>query len=209
MRDRLHRAWHSPRSGPVILLLAGLPVFVLAGLLAAFPVVAAIEFGRALFTPGRVPFARSSGLYVAFGVIGWSALLLGALQLRRIARANRGLAAQVTIGLPAGIRSPYRLAARLGRAMAARGCPASEVIKEDYGAGVWLTAGGDRYWLAVSGEDRAEEAVLSLAYDAGIDLRRRLTRRADRAAFEALVAMLQEVLAADRALDPRGALRRG
>jgi hypothetical protein len=208
MDGRLHRAWHSPRSGPVILLVAGLPVLILIGLLVAFPLVAAIEFVRALLSPGRVPFARTSALYIGFGLVGWAAVLLGAAQIWRIARANRGLDAQVTLGLPTGIRSPYRLAARLGRALAARGVDASEVIKEDYGAGLWIAAGGDRYWLAVSGEAGAEEAVVSLAYEPGIDLRRRLVRRADRDAFEVLLATLQAVIDADRALAPQGALQR-
>lgn len=205
----LHRAWHSPRSGPVILLVVGLPVLILIGLLIAFPLVAAIEFGRALLSSGRVPFARTSPPYIWFGLLGWGVVLLCAAQMWRIARANRGLEAQVTLDLPAGIRSPYRLAARLGRALAAQGCDVSEVIKEDYGAGVWLAAGGDRYWLAVSGEAGTEEAVVSLAYDAGIDLGRRLGRRADRDAFAALLATLQAVIAADRALAPQGSLQRG
>ena len=208
MGGRLHRAWHSPRSGPVILLVAGLPVLILIGLLVAFPLVAAIEFVRALLSPGRVPFARTSALYIGFGLVGWAAVLLGAAQMWRIARANRGLEAQVTLGLPAGIRSPYRLAARLGTALAAQGCDVSEVIKEDYGAGLWLAVGGDRYWLAVSGEAGAEEAVVSLAYEPGIDLRRRLVRRADRDAFDVLRATLQAVIDADRALAPQGALQR-
>lgn len=208
MGGRVHRAWHSPRSGPVILLIVGLPILVLLGLLAAFPLVAAIEFVRALLSPGRVPFARTSALYIGFGLVGWAAVLLGAAQMWRIARANRGLEAQVTLGLPAGIRSPYRLAARLGTALAAQGCDVSEVIKEDYGAGLWLAVGGDRYWLAVGGEAGAEEAVVSLAYEPGIDLRRRLVRRADRDAFDVLRATLQAVIDADRALAPQGALQR-
>ena len=54
----------------------------------------------------------------------------------------------------------------------------------------------------------AEEAVVSLAYEPGIDLRRRLVRRADRDAFDVLLATLQAVIDADRALAPQGALQR-
>ena len=200
MRDALHRAWHSPRSGPVILLVAGLPVFILAGLLAAFPLVVVIEYGRALFTPGRVAFARTSAVYIWFGIIGWSTILLLAAQFARIARANRGLDVQFTIATPGGIRSAYRLAARIGRALGARGHRVSEVIREDYGAGLWLHAGDDVFWLAVSTDEGSEEAVVSLAYDPRIDLGRRLTRRADRATFAQLAADLRDVILADRAL---------
>ena len=64
---------------------------------ALFLVMAAIEFVRALLSPGRVPFARTSALYIGFGLVGWAAVLLGAAQMWRIARANRGLEAQVTL----------------------------------------------------------------------------------------------------------------
>lgn len=199
MRDWLHRRWHSPRSGPVLLLVVGFPLLILLGLLAAFPLVAAIELLRAAFDPARVPFARTTPLYFWYGIVGWALILAIAVQLKRIATANRGLDVSFTVALSGGVTSAYRIAARLGKAMERAGFTVSDVIKEDYGAGVWLEDGADPYWIAVSTEDESEEAVISIAYDPRIDLRRRLTRRADRDAFAKRASTLRGAIEADRA----------
>ncbi len=159
-----------------------------------------MELGRALLTSGHVPFARTSNLYLGYGIVGWVLILLLAAQLLRIHRANRGLQADFDVALTGDVRSAYRLAARLGNAMGKAGFAASEVIKEDYGAGVWISVGDDRFWLAVSTDDDSDDAAITLAYDPGFDLRRRLTRRADRAVFARLTGALRDVIAADRAL---------
>ena len=196
----LHRLWHSPRSGPVVLILVGLPVLLLGVLLAVFPVLVAVELLRGAFSPGYVPFARSTGWYLALGSIGWVALLAVFAQLRRIGAANRGLEidfAVTQIGRP---RSARTLAKRIGDGLAEAGCDVSEVIEEDYGAGVWLATPADRFWLAVSESGEREAMQVTLSYDPGPDIRRRLTRRADRAAFDQLGHTLRGVLAADPAL---------
>lgn len=199
--DRLHRAWHSPRSGPVILFVAGLPVLVALAILAVFPIFVAAELVRPLFQPGRVPFARASTLYLAYGAGGWAIALLLAAQAARIHRANRGLVAEFGAARVGGVRSAWRIAARLGKGLQAAGAQViGEVIKEDYGAGIWLRAGQDRCWLAVSAIEGEDEVAITLAYDPALDLRARLTRRADRAAFAALAGQLRQVIAAEPAL---------
>lgn len=200
MAGWLHRAWHSPRIGPVILLAVGLPLLLAAILLAAFPVLAAVELFRAAFNDGHVAFARTATWYAWFGILGWTAVLLLGAQLWRIRRANRGLDVTFDVTVTSGARTAQRIAARLGKAMAEAGIEASEVIREDYGAGVWLRAGEDRFWLAVSTEDGSDAAAITLAYDPALDLRRRLTRRADRAAFARLEQALRDAIAADAAL---------
>ena len=199
MGDWLHRTWHSPRSGPVILVVVGLPLLFLAVMLAAFPVMAAIELIRAATTPGHLAFARTSPVYVWYGLIGWAVIVLLAVQFRRIARANRGLDVSFEVALSGGVKSAYRIAARLGKAMEQAGFEVSEVIKEDYGAGIWLEDGADPYWIAVSTDDESDEAVITLAYDPRIDLKRRLTRRADRDAFAKRAEALRAAIEADRA----------
>lgn len=198
--ERLHRAWHSPRSGPVILFVVGLPVLLALVILAVFPFVVAVDLFRALFSPGHVAFARMSTLYLAYGIGGWTIALLLGVQLARIHRANRGLQADFDVKLTGRIRSAYRLAARLGTAMEGEGLRVSDAIKEDYGAGVWLLTSTDRFWLAVSTIEDSDEAAITLAYDPALSLRARLTRRADRAAFAALTAKLRAILAADPAV---------
>ena len=196
----LHRAWHSPRSGPVILVVVGLPLLLALTVLAVFPLVIAGDLIRALFVPAYVPLARISTLYLAYGIVGWTLALGLAGQAIRIHRANRGLRAEFDVTLTGRIRSAYRLAARFAKAMEEAGCRVSEVIKEDYGAGIWLHAGEDRFWLAVSTIEDSDEAAITLAYDPALDIRARLSRRADRAAFAQLVETLRAVLAADTAL---------
>ena len=196
----LHRLWHSPRTGPVILFVVGLPLLLAALLLVIFPVLVAVELVKAAIQQGYIAFARSSAWYLWYGCLGWAAILVLGGQLWRIQRANRGLTATFDVALASGVRSAYRIAARLGKAMGEAGCDPSEVIKEDYGAGIWLRAGEDRYWLAVSTEDDSDEAAITLAYDPALDLKRRLTRRADRAAFAKLEQALRAAIAADTAL---------
>ena len=70
----------------------------------------------------------------------------------------------------------------LRAALAAKGLDASEPIQEDYGWGVWLQADGDPYWVCVGimddsiGRDDAEW-LLTLAYDPGFNVMKRLFHR--------------------------------
>jgi len=66
--------------------------------------------------------------------------------------------------------------------LTAAGLDASEPIREDYGWGVWLQAGGDPYWLCVGimddsiGQEDAEW-LLTVAYDPGLNIIKRLFHR--------------------------------
>ena len=67
----------------------------------------------------------------------------------------------------------------------------SDVVDEDYGAGFWANSGADAYWVAVSAaSDDVEKPrgrfVISVAFDPGLSLIRRLRQRPDRQRFSQL-----------------------
>ena len=67
----------------------------------------------------------------------------------------------------------------------------SEPIQEDYGWGLWASRAEDPFWIALSycGEGPAEEPaewVVSVNYDPGLSLMKRLFHTPDRRAFEQL-----------------------
>jgi hypothetical protein len=201
MLAALSRAWHSPRTGPVILVLVGLPLLLLAVGMLAFPVLLLIGAARFIFLGGAVPFDGVAAWYPLVMALAWLAVIALSLQARRIARANRGLDTQIALRQRGAAGSALGLAKRLHAALDTPGMERGEPCREDYGAGFWFFRGRDRFWLAVSEAGRGE-AVLSLAYDPGPDLRARLSHRADRALFARLEAALREAVAADPALDP-------
>jgi hypothetical protein len=68
--------------------------------------------------------------------------------------------------------------------LVADGYELSEPIQEDYGWGFWATRGADPFWVALSfcGEGPTEEPaewVVSVAYDPGLNLLKRLFHRHD------------------------------
>lgn len=196
MREALWRAWHSPRTGPVLLVLIGLPLLLLGVIVAVFPVVAVVELGRFALGGGAAPFAGTPAWFLAAMILAWGGLIALGLQALRIAQANRGLRMQLPVRLRGSAGSALGLAKRLHAAMAAPDLESPPPIREDYGAGFWLSRGRDRFWLAVS-EAGEGEVVLSLAYDPGPDLRLRLSHRADRAMFARLEQRLRQAVAAD------------
>jgi len=201
MLAALSRAWHSPRSGPVILVLVGLPLLLLLAVgMLVFPIVLLIGLGRFLFLGGALPFAGIAAWYPLTMVLAWLAVAALLLRARGIARAKRGLDWQIALRQRGRATSALGLAKRLRAAMAAPDLELGEPAREDYGAGFWLHRGADRFWLAVSETGRGE-AVLSLSYDPGPDLRARLSLRADRALFARLEASLRQAVAADPALE--------
>lgn len=75
----------------------------------------------------------------------------------------------------------------------------SEPIQEDYGWGLWATRGRDTFWIALSfcGDGPSEapaEWVVSLGYDPGLNLLKRLFHKADTAALDRVRARVWEVL---------------
>jgi hypothetical protein len=199
MLAALSRAWHSPRSGPVILVLAGLPLLMLAVGMLAFPLLLVWGVLRFMLFGGAPPFVGFAAWYPAAMALLWTVALGLALLMRRIARANRGLDVSIAIRPAGRAASALAVAKRLHAALAIAEATRGEPIREDYGAGFWLWRGADRFWLAVS-ETGEGGAAISLAYDAGPDLRARLTHRADRALFARLEAALRAAVAADPAL---------
>jgi hypothetical protein len=64
----------------------------------------------------------------------------------------------------------------------------SEIIQEDYGWGFWASRGKDRFWVALSyvgdgPQETPAQWVISVNYDPGLNLVKRLLHRADLLAF--------------------------
>ncbi len=75
----------------------------------------------------------------------------------------------------------------------------SEPIQEDYGWGFWASHASDPYWIALSfcGEGPTEEPaewVVSVAYDPGLNLLKRLFHKPDAPARDRLRRRVREVL---------------
>lgn len=75
--------------------------------------------------------------------------------------------------------------------LAADGFSFSQPIQEDYGWGLWARHGKDPFWIALSyvGDGPQEEPaqwVVSVNYDAGLNLIKRLLHQANRQAFAVL-----------------------
>jgi hypothetical protein len=70
-----------------------------------------------------------------------------------------------------------------------RGFEVSDPIQEDYGWGLWVSRGKDPFWIALSfvGEGPTEEPgqwIVSVNYDPGLNVLKRLFHKPDRASFE-------------------------
>lgn len=81
----------------------------------------------------------------------------------------------------------------------------SEIIQEDYGWGFWASHGKDPFWIALSyvGEGPQEDPaqwVISVSYDAGLNLIKRLFHRPSREAFAQLRDRLWQVLRSNSGL---------
>jgi hypothetical protein len=73
--------------------------------------------------------------------------------------------------------------------LATAGFEMSDPIQEDYGWGLWATKGKDPFWIALSfcGEGPTEKAaqwVVSVSYDPGLNIVKRLFHTPDESAFE-------------------------
>jgi hypothetical protein len=81
----------------------------------------------------------------------------------------------------------------------------SEPIQEDYGWGFRANHGKDPYWVAISyvGDGPQEEPpqwIISVNYDAGLNLFKRLFHNADGQAFSQLQKAVREALTSDAAI---------
>lgn len=200
MPGLLHRAWHSPRTGPVILVLVGLPALLLVACMLVIPVLAVAEIWRVYTVPGHFPFARTPTWVLMAVGFAWCAVLSLGLRMRTTARANAGLDVSLTLRQRGRAVGPLALAERLAAAMAVPGVTIGAPVREDYGAGAWIETPSERFWLSV-GKAEEGESVVSLSYDPGLDLRRRLYHRADRALFARIEAALRDAIIADPALE--------
>ncbi|MEO3474150.1 hypothetical protein AAFN86_19940 [Roseomonas sp. CAU 1739] len=167
--------------------------------MAVFAGTIVLELIRALVTPGHVPMARASPWFTGIMALAWAVLVLVLLRMRATARANRGLDLSIALRQAGRPVAAATLATRLGVALGGGAATVGETIREDYGAGAWVEAGTERFWLSVSSEG-GRDVVVGLAYDPGPDLARRLSHRADRAAFARLAAALQAAIDVDPAL---------
>jgi hypothetical protein len=84
--------------------------------------------------------------------------------------------------------------------LAAAGFASSEPIQEDYGWGFWVSKGPDPFWIALSycGEGPTEEPaewLVSVRYDPGVNLVKRLFHKPDVAALGQLRTRVWQILA--------------
>jgi hypothetical protein len=81
----------------------------------------------------------------------------------------------------------------------------SDPIQEDYGWGLWASREKDRFWVAISyvGDGPQEEPaqwVISVNYDPGLNLIKRLFHNADRQALEHLSENVLKAVTANTAI---------
>lgn len=81
----------------------------------------------------------------------------------------------------------------------------SEAIQEDYGWGFWASRGKDPFWIALSYiGDGPQEApaqwVISVTYDPGLNLVRRMFHKPDPQALEDLRDRIRQILASNSAI---------
>jgi len=84
-------------------------------------------------------------------------------------------------------------------------CELSEPIQEDYGWGLWASRGKDRFWVALSyvgdGPQKAPaQWVISVTYDPGLNLAKRLLHKPDRQSLEQLRERIRQVLESNEAI---------
>ena len=81
----------------------------------------------------------------------------------------------------------------------------SKIIQEDYGWGFWVRRGADPFWVALSYVgDGPQEAraqwVISVNYDPGLNLLKRLFHRVDAKALEQVRDQVRQVLTSNAAI---------
>lgn len=81
----------------------------------------------------------------------------------------------------------------------------SEPIQEDYGWGLWASRGDDRFWIALSyvgngPHEGLAQWIVSIAYDPGLNLVKRLFRGSYRLALEHIRDGILQILASSNAI---------
>ena len=89
--------------------------------------------------------------------------------------------------------------------LAADGFSFSEPIQEDYGWGLWASHGKDPFWIALSyvGDGPQEEPaqwVVSINYDAGLNVMKRLFHKPDTQAFAVLRERVWQAIGSNSAI---------
>jgi hypothetical protein len=90
-------------------------------------------------------------------------------------------------------------------ALTGSGFTFSEIVQEDYGWGFWARHGKDPFWVAFSYMgDGPQEApaqwVISVNYDPGLNLLKRLFHKPDRAALQELWDHVRQALSSQAAI---------
>ncbi|HYL83777.1 MAG TPA: hypothetical protein VE263_06060 [Candidatus Angelobacter sp.] len=84
------------------------------------------------------------------------------------------------------------------------GVEVSDPIQEDYGWGLWASRGKDRFWVALSyagdGSQETAQWVVSVAYDAGLNLFKRLFHKPDLQAMGQIQDRVRQILASNSAI---------
>jgi hypothetical protein len=75
----------------------------------------------------------------------------------------------------------------------------SQIIQEDYGWGFWARHGADSFWVALSyvgdgPQDKPAQWVISVSYDPGLNLIRRLFHKANQHALQNLRDHVRQVI---------------
>jgi hypothetical protein len=81
----------------------------------------------------------------------------------------------------------------------------SNIIQEDYGWGFWASHEKDPFWIAIShmedeGDQPSAEWIVSVNYDPGLSLMKRLFHKPDPAAFDKLRDRIRRALAGNPAI---------
>ena len=81
----------------------------------------------------------------------------------------------------------------------------SEATQEDYGWGFWASRGKDRFWVAISyvgdgPQETPAEWVISIVYDPGLNLVKRMFHKPDPHALERLRNHVHEIITSNSAI---------
>jgi hypothetical protein len=81
----------------------------------------------------------------------------------------------------------------------------SQVVQEDYGWGFWASRSKDRFWIAFSYVGDGPQVppaqwVISVTYDPGLNLIKRLFHKPDRQSWEYLRAKIRQVVTSNPAI---------
>jgi len=85
------------------------------------------------------------------------------------------------------------------------GVELSDPIQEDYGWGLWASRGKDRFWIALSyvgdgPQETPAQWVVTVVYDAGPNLVKRLFHKPDLQAIEQIQGRVRQILASNSAI---------